>query len=52
MAIRVASQIRHDFPLTDALRLAEALGYDLHAMGELLPTIACGVTKATLNKTE
>jgi hypothetical protein len=49
VAIRVAPQIRHDFPLTDALHLAEVLGYDPHAMGELLPSLAKGITTALTN---
>jgi len=36
--------------LSDAFILVEALGYTRHAMGELLPAIARGVTSALLKK--
>jgi len=37
--------LRHSFPLSDALKLSDALGYQTDAVAVLLPSAANGFTK-------
>ena len=48
IAVRISPQIRSSFPLSEALSLASALGYDMAVMGELLPALSTGITKALM----
>ena len=43
LLIKLSPTIERKFPVTDALKLGETLGYDPHAMAEFLPEIALGV---------
>ncbi|TKW61699.1 MAG: hypothetical protein DI628_03470 [Blastochloris viridis] len=45
---QLTPQVRTQFPLETALRLADALGYEVVAMAELLPAAAAAVTDALL----
>lgn len=43
LLIKLSPTIERKFPVTDALKLGETLGYDAQAMAEFLPEIALGV---------
>ena len=52
MVVRMAPQVRGVFPLSEALQLAQTLGYEGTVMAELLPVAAMAVTQTYLERQE
>jgi hypothetical protein len=50
--LQVSPLLRQNFPLSDALKLSEALGYQTDAVAVLLPSAASGLNKALIAQKE